>query len=164
MSVRLTADRKCNLKDSCNKLLKARKLTIRDLAKVIGKVVASFTAVKYGPLYYRHLEENKKAALQVAKGDYDSPVSITISARTELHWWVNNVTTASNDITPSDPDITVASDASMWGGGGGGVCQEDRSGGLWLPTEALKPVSTSTILNSKRHFVCIAVFWDKDKQ
>ena len=85
MSVRLTAERKCNLKDTCNKLLKAklRKLTIRDLAKVIGKVVASFTAVKYGPLYYRHLEENKKAALQVAKGDYDSPVSITISARTE---------------------------------------------------------------------------------
>ena len=91
--------------------------------------------MKYGPLYYRHLEENKKAALQVAKGDYDSPVSITISARAELHWWVDNVTTASNDITPSAPDITVASDASMLGRGGGG-CQEDRSVGLWLPAEA----------------------------
>ena len=134
MSVRLTAERKCNLKDTCNKLLKARKLTIRDLAKVIGKVVASFTAVKYGPLYYRHLEENKKAALLVAKGDYDSPVSITFSARTELHWWVDNATIASNDITPSDPDITVASDASI--SGWGCVCQEDRSGGLWLPAEA----------------------------
>ena len=119
MSVRLTAERKCNLKDTCNKLLKARKLTIRDLAKVIGKIVASFTAVKYGPLYYRHLEETKKAALQVAKGDYDSPVSINFSARAELQWWVDNVTTASNDITPSAPDITVASDASMWGEGGG---------------------------------------------
>ena len=56
----------------------------------------------------------------MAKGDYDSPVSITISARIELHCWVDEVTTASNDTTPSDPDITVASDASMSGGGGGG--------------------------------------------
>ena len=68
MSVPLTAERKCNLKDSCNKLLKARKLTVRDLAKVTGKVVGSFTAVKYGPLYYRHLEENKKSCTAGGKG------------------------------------------------------------------------------------------------
>ena len=58
MSVRLTAERKCNLKDSCKKLLKARKLTIRDLAKVIEKVVASFTAVKYVTLPHIRQQNN----------------------------------------------------------------------------------------------------------
>lgn len=70
----------------------------------------------------------------MAKGDYDSPVSVTIAASTELQWWVDNVTTASNDITPSDPDITVAADASL--SGWGCVCEDDHSGGLWLPAEA----------------------------
>ena len=151
--MRLTADRKCNLKDSCNKLLKARKLTIRDLAKVIGKVVASFTAVKYGPLYYRHLEENKKAALLVAKGDYDSPVSITFSARTELHWWVDNATIASNDITPSGQTLQWPPTPAYQGGGV--FVRKIAQGACGYQ---LKPVSTSTILNSKRHFFCIAVF------
>lgn len=59
MSVRLT-ERKNNLKACCHTILKARKLTIRDLARVIGKIVASFPGVKYGPLNYRHLEEAKK--------------------------------------------------------------------------------------------------------
>ena len=35
--------------------------TIRELAKKIGKIVASFPAVKFGHLHYRCLGENKKA-------------------------------------------------------------------------------------------------------
>ena len=86
----------------------------------------------------------------MAKGDYDSPVSITISARTELHWWVDNVTTTSNDITPSDPD-TVA----------GLRRQHVRVGGVFVRKIVqgacgyqLKPVSTST----QNGIFCIAVF------
>ena len=96
--------------------------------------MASSPAVKYGPLHYRHLEETKEAAVQKTQGHYDSPACLSQHARGELHWWADNADTAHNDITPTDPDITVASDASL--SGWGCVCEDESSGGLWLPAEA----------------------------
>ena len=45
---------------------------------------------------------------------------------------------AYNDMLPSEPEITVTSDASQagWGRGGEGQCQEVRAGGPWLPVES----------------------------
>ena len=63
MKVKLTSERAQDLRDSCVMLLKKQRSLIRDVASVIGKIVAAFPAVKYGPLHYRELEEEKKAAL-----------------------------------------------------------------------------------------------------
>ena len=43
---------------------KAKRLSIRELAQLIGKMVSSFPAVRFGPLHYRHLEQVKKKALK----------------------------------------------------------------------------------------------------
>ncbi|KAK7109102.1 hypothetical protein V1264_013207 [Littorina saxatilis] len=134
MTVSLTKVRSDNLIECCKRALKVQLITIRDLAKVIGKLVASFPAVRYGPLFYRKLESVKKAALKKEKGNYDSCTVLSVTAKDELSWWIENVSTAYNVIAVSQPDITVASDASL--SGWGCVCEEERSGGLWLPTEA----------------------------
>ena len=60
MSVRLSSYKKSSLKKDCTSLLKEKKFTIREVARVIGKIVSSFSGVKHGPLYYRNLEEDKK--------------------------------------------------------------------------------------------------------
>ena len=53
MTIRLTVEKACDLKQSCEKLLKSNKpMTIRQLATVIGKIVASFPGVTFGPVYY----------------------------------------------------------------------------------------------------------------
>ena len=37
------------------------KISLRELARILGNIVASFPTVTYGPLHYRHLErENNK--------------------------------------------------------------------------------------------------------
>ena len=134
MTVTLTDERKQDLRKSCTQLLSGGKKTIRELAKVIGKIVASFPAVKFWPLHYRCLEENKKAALNKAQGNYDSTITLTPSARQELLWWIDNTLLSCNDIVTTDPVITVFSDASKTGWGC--ACEGERSGGLWLPVEA----------------------------
>lgn len=159
MTVRLTDERKDNLKKCCKQVLRTKKLTVRDLAKVIGKIVASFPAVKFGQLYYRHLEEAKKAALRKAKGCYDSPALLSPSAKAELHWWLENVSTAQNDIALSDPEITIASDASL--SGWGCVCESERSGGLWLPAEATFHIN---YLELKAAFFALKCFESKITQ
>ena len=133
MTVTLTDERKASLVAACAQVLKAGKVTIRDLAKVIGKIVASFPAVRFGPLHYRHLEDCKKAALREAKGDYDSHTSLTPPARDELKWWLDNTPDSHNEIVTSDPEITIKSDAS--GTSWGCECERVRSGGNWLPVE-----------------------------
>lgn len=98
MSVTLTKERKADLQECCQQLLKANTASIRCLAKGIGEIVASFPTVKQGPLYYRQLEEARKTALQEEKGNYDACTILPPPARDELNWWIENVTTAYNDI------------------------------------------------------------------
>ena len=63
MTVTLTHERVNSLKAGCIQLLRKNRMAVREVAKVIGKIVASFVAVKYEPLYYRHLEKDKNRAL-----------------------------------------------------------------------------------------------------
>ena len=95
--------------------------------------MTSFPAVKYGSLHYRHLDWDKTQALKDHSGNFDAPVSLSEAAKGELEWWVTNVPNVSNDIAPSDPDITVYSDASLLGWGS--ECEGVRTGGTWLPEE-----------------------------
>lgn len=134
MTVTLTPERVESVKQSCSEALKSRVLSVRTLAQVIGKIVASFPAVKHGPLHYRHLDWDKTEALKMHKGNFDCPVRLSEAAKTELEWWLSNITHASNDISLTDPDITVFSDASDEGWGC--ECESARANGTWLPVEA----------------------------
>ena len=49
MTVRLTPEKKESIKSYCIELLEKQIFTIREIAKVIGKLVASFPGVMYGP-------------------------------------------------------------------------------------------------------------------
>ena len=60
------------------------------MAKIIGMIVASFSAVMYGPLHHHQLEKEKKAALALNKGDFDRRMTLSHSTKSELRWWVDN--------------------------------------------------------------------------
>ena len=59
MTVRLTPEKKESIKSFCTELLEKQIFTIRAIAKVIGKLVASFPGVMYGSLCYRQLKKEK---------------------------------------------------------------------------------------------------------
>ena len=74
-----------------------KSLTIRDIAKIIGKIVASFPAIMYGPLHYRQLEKEKKIALVLDKGDFDGRMTLSLSAKSALLCgWIENTEIACN--------------------------------------------------------------------
>ena len=95
-------------------MVKAKKGVIRDVAKAICTVVASFPAVEMGPLHYRTLEREKTVAVcqnrktvavcqnrtlerenTVAvcqnRGNYDGKMVLTSEGKAELKWWSENV-------------------------------------------------------------------------
>ena len=127
MIVSLTPERARAIKEAAKRLLAKPNSTIRELAEVIGKLVAAFQGCLYGPLHYRQLESDKISALKKSQGDYDAPVTLSNLAQQDLHWWIQNIENAKNPINHPNPTIILESDASNMGWGA--VYQAKSTGG-----------------------------------
>ena len=99
----------------------------------------------YGPLYYRQLEIEKVAALKQNKGSFDSFVNFSHKARSDLHWWIENITTTSNTVTHGNPQVTIYSDASLTGWGR--VLNSTSTGGQWSEDESKSHINFLEVQN-----------------
>ena len=129
MMVTLTESKAVKVKSACENLLHQRTTTIRSVAQVIGFLVSSFPAVEFAEMHYRHLELDKICALRESEGNFDAIMTLSPLSRTELTWWVNNVTHTSKAISRGNPNLTLTTDASKVGWGA--VCGNTSTGGLW---------------------------------
>ncbi|VDI80889.1 Hypothetical predicted protein [Mytilus galloprovincialis] len=118
MIITLTEDKKQNLVKECKWLLQRNLAKIRDVAKVIGLIVSSFSAVEFGKLFYRNLEKEKIIALKNSKGDFEQSMLISNQMKGDLEWWVANVSTELRHISHGSPQIVIQTDASLLGWGG----------------------------------------------
>ena len=133
MTVTLTREKALTLQTACQTLLNTTLPTIREVACVLEKLVSSFPGVMYGPLHYRHTEQDKICALRDNQWNFDKRMSLSLRARSELQWWVVNVMTATNVMTRDAPTFTLTTDASNEGWGA--VYNNQSTGGLWSSQE-----------------------------
>lgn len=133
MTIKLTAEKANDLKNVCTNLLVSKTLTIREVARVIGKIVASFPGVMHGPLYYRELDTDKTSALKQAKGNFDAQMLLSEGGINELKWWIRNVETAYQTLTREEPQHQITTDASLTGWGA--EYKEVSTGGTWTHLE-----------------------------
>ncbi|XP_013393685.1 uncharacterized protein LOC106161315 isoform X3 [Lingula anatina] len=134
MIVTLPLDRQEKIISACEELYNVSKAPIRQVARVIGLLVASFSAVDYGKLYYRKLERAKIKALQESKGNYDAPMIISNSMRSDLIWWIVNLKSQHRVIARPNPSETLHTDASTLGWGAS--YKNNNIGGRWTDVEA----------------------------
>ena len=102
-------------------LLKKEKVTIRQLSQVVGLLVASLPGVKYDKAFHRRSEHFKNNFLKEHRGDYDAKIHLPDTCKTELSWWVQNITHVNNPIESKNPEFTLTSNASNTGWGEGVV-------------------------------------------
>ena len=70
-----------------NKAVQAT-VSLRDLAQILGTMMAAHPAVLPAPLHYRCLERTKSVALR--KGlPYDAQVEVSQEMKEELRWWTS---------------------------------------------------------------------------
>ena len=129
---------------ACSELYKQNRAKIRDVARVLGLLVSSFSAVEYGPLFYRSLERAKIQALQHHFGDFESYMFITVDMKQELFWWIQNLHTQKRRISHENPDLTITSDASAIGWGA--VMGSQKIGGRWDETESHNHINVLELL------------------
>ena len=111
-------------------------MAIHDPAEVIGLFVSSFPGVLFGPLFYRHLENDKTTALTESKGNYSAYMTLFEESLQELQWWCDNIENVDYKICipNSKIDITLYTDASN--DGWGAVMGTSKTGGRWNEAEA----------------------------
>ena len=117
MKIKLTLDKCSEIKSICNILVNKPSPSIQLVASCIGKLVAAFPGVRFGPLHYRELEKNKTLALSLNFGNFMAHMKLSSLAIQELRWWILNIDTAFSDLHHEKPDIFINSDASGQGWG-----------------------------------------------
>ena len=90
---------------------------------------SSFSAVDFGPLYYRNLEKEKIKALKRARGNFDETMNISESMKSDLSWCIENVHSQKRVIDRGNPDTSITCDASLEGWGA--VHEKDKTNGRW---------------------------------
>jgi len=156
MSIKLTTEKASKIKLECESALQMRRITIRQVARILGLLVSCFPGVMWGPLHYRQLESDKILALRNNKGDFDAFMQISEAAKKDIAWWASNIMDSFNVITHRAPLVHLYSDASKTGWGG--TCNGVRCGGPWTPTEC---VLHTNILEIKAAFFTLKSFVDK---
>ena len=71
MTISLPQNKKAAIKELCQEALTYPKLTIRQVARLVGTLVATSEAVPLAPLYYKRLEREKDKALKLSRGNYE---------------------------------------------------------------------------------------------
>ena len=129
MTIRPTDDKITKIQTQCRAILAKTHLSIREFATLIGTLVATEPGVELAPVFYRRLEQEKTVMLKMAKGHYDSKMKLSIIARTDIEWWLNNIHTQVKQIQKPPPEITITTDSSnfAWGGTRG----TKSAGGPW---------------------------------
>ena len=94
MTITLTNEKKQKVLKLCTAARLAHTLTIRELAKLIGNLVASMEAVPNRKPFYRQLEREKIKSLQQNKGNFEAKIALSDLSKKELTWWENNIMTA----------------------------------------------------------------------
>lgn len=134
MTVSLTSCKMDEIHKLCKSLVERGSCTLEALASVIGKLVATFPGVEFGPLHYRNLERLKTASLLVHKGSYKASVTLTKDAIADLEWWIAHIFNSSKLIYRPSSDFELKSDAS--GAGWGAHDGQTSIGGRWNSSEA----------------------------
>ena len=114
---------------------------IREVAQVISLIISTFPGVMYGRLYSRITEGEKAQALKQNKGNYDTYMQLSSSAKLELQWLINNVETSINLIYRPEPHIIMSTDAFKVGWGW--VTNSIKTRGLWTQEESNYQLASS---------------------
>ena len=91
MTVKVTKEKIDKVRGKAASILRKNWVVIREVAQLIGVLVACFPGVEFRQLFYRQLEIDKAAALKLHKGDFDQSMVLSDIAKQDLVWWIEKV-------------------------------------------------------------------------
>ena len=96
--------------------MQKREVTLLELAKVIGILIASFPRVQYGQLFYTRCDNHKNKVLKENNSDYCGKTVLSKECKEDLHWWIKNIESEKRHVV-TKPNVIIETDASNKGWG-----------------------------------------------
>ena len=90
MTITLPQEKKDQIVKQCQDLLRKSSVSIRELTKLIRRLVSTAIVVLPVPLQYRAMQHQQMLELSVA-GNYSSETKLSDGVKTELQWWIQNL-------------------------------------------------------------------------
>ena len=130
------------------KLIKMKRVKIRELAKLIGLFVSTFPATNEGQLHYRHLERYKNVMLKAKRNNWNSYIKLTKLCLMDIEWWIKHIQTEVfvRSLYPLKFTRVLHSDSR---GSGWGSCLDESSleaNGKFLPDQMHHSINTKELL------------------
>jgi len=113
----MTKEKSDKVKLAIQSLLNKSSPVIREVASVVGLMVSSFPGVRYGPLFYRTLENEKTDALKANKWDLEGHMHISEQSKNDLKWWLSHADNDPNQIALLHSSLTLKCGSSLDGWG-----------------------------------------------
>ena len=148
LTLGLTSQKRDNLIFLIDIFFKKHSSTIREFAKIIGRLVSGCPAIPYGIGYTKALERAKFQALLIADGNYDERFFLPSSLHPNLVWLRENIRSARSPIRQFTFETEIFSDASK--SGWGAFCKGESAHGFWNEEKRSWSINRLELL---------AVFW-----
>ena len=136
-------------------------VSVREIARFVGKATATMRAIPLAPLHYRALQLLMNSVLPLnytqekISTKYETVVTLTPASKKDLEWWIDlKKAPLGAPVYHPDPTITIHSDASNKGWGAV-LNGQSQTGGLWSPEEATHNINYLELLAA---FLAIKAF------
>ena len=115
------AEKLRKIQQSAQHLLHQQNVSVREVARFVGKASASMRAIWQAPLHYRALQFLINSAVPERSGQpdhvalkFNANLNLTKEAKNDLTWWLSldRKLPMQSPILPRTPDMTIESDAS----------------------------------------------------
>lgn len=137
ITVSMKSDKADKAKSAILQLLRTEQPLIREVASVVGQMVSCFPGVKYGPLYYRALENDKTDALKTNGWNLDDRMLISDIAKKDMSWWLSNIDNDPCPVRPMKYKLTLKCDSSLEGWGSVIENSSLAANGRWSHSESM---------------------------
>ncbi|XP_068684862.1 uncharacterized protein [Montipora foliosa] len=144
LTVALTPEKATKLVTKATTVFAKQSPSVREVAELVGLMVASFPGVMLGPLFNRQLELDKVMALRASKGDFNALMTLSETSNSDLQWWITHTHITVNLVSHGSLSVTIYSDAAL--SGWGGARNDVSTGGLFSEEEQTNHINYLEIL------------------
>ena len=152
MRLSIPSEKLRKIRQDAQRMLGQPSLSVREIARFVGKTTATTRAIPLAPLHYRPLQMLMNSIVPPSYSQeettkkYNTPLVLNPDSKADLSWWASLIQTPMGApvCTPS-PTVTVHSDASSKGWGAV-LNGKMGMGGVWSPEEATHHINYLELL------------------
>ena len=138
----------------CEKALRAERISLRDLASLLGNFSWAIPTVPFAQAHYRILQRFFIFESRKFNNNLNKVVSLPPFAKKDIEWWISNLRSFNGKkMIPVEPDVVIFSDASLTGWGA--CCEEITTRGPWTLADKSRHINELELLGA---FYALQVF------